>query len=362
MTEKKKKITPSGQYENIPTYISGAHTLKGHQNVLKLSANENLNGPSEKVKSYYKSLSNRLFEYPESDHYSLRQAISNSYGINADKIFCGAGSDEIIQLLCRCFCRVGEEVIYTEHGFLMYKISAIAAGAVPVKVPENGRTASVDNILKKCSKKTRIVFLANPNNPTGTMIGLDEIERLRNNMPPHTLLVLDGAYVEYVDYYDGGLALAEKFDNIFLTRTFSKIYGLGGLRVGWGYGSKEIVKVLNSVRSPFNVSSVALITAKLSVMDRDFVKVQRALNKKNRDALRKKLINLGIDIDKSFANFLLLRFSDRKKVEKVDNFLKSNGIIARRVESYGLPESLRLTIATEKICNRVYLLLKEILG
>ena len=362
MNTSNNKITPLKHYLKVPLYISGDHKIDGQENVIKLSANENLNGPSEKVKDFYRSLKNGLFEYPESDHFSLREAISNSHNIDREKIFCGAGSDEIIQLLCRCFCRIGDEVIYTEHGFLMYEISAIAVGAKPVKVSENNRIASVKNILQHCSDRTRIVFLANPNNPTGTMISLDEIQWLRENLPSHILLVLDGAYVEYVENYDGGVILAEKFDNIFLTRTFSKIYGLGGLRVGWGYGSKDIVRVLNSVRSPFNISSVGLKLAELSVLDKEFVEQQRKLNEKNRDGLRDSLIGLGIEIDKSHANFLLLRFREKAEAIKADNFLKENRVIARRVESYGLPQALRLTIATEKICNKVHTLLKELLG
>jgi len=362
MNKSKNKIRPSEQFLKVPKYISGEHAIKGQASITKLSANENLNGPSKKIKNIYGSLQGCLFEYPESDHFSLRQAISGVYNIDKEKIFCGAGSDEIIQLLCRCYCQVGDEVIYTEHGFLMYKISAIAAGAKPVKADENSRVTSVDNILSRVSNKTRIVFLANPNNPTGTMIGLNEIKRLRKKLSPNVLLVLDGAYAEYIENYDGGLKLADQFDNIFITRTFSKIFGLGGLRVGWGYGSRDIVNVLNNVRSPFNISSVGLKLAEISILDKKFVEDQRELNTKNRDNLRKKLLALGLGVDYSYANFLLLRFSEKQQVAKADNFLRKNGLIARRVESYGLPNALRLTIATEEICNRVHFLLKELLG
>ncbi len=361
MNEPKNKIIPSEQFLNVPKYISGEHSIEGQSSIIKLSANENLNGPSDKVKNIYGSLRESLFEYPESDHLSLRKAISEVYRIDKDRIFCGAGSDEVIQLLCRTLCQFGDEVIYTEHGFSMYKISAIAAGARPVEANENCRVASVENILGKVSTKTRIVFLANPNNPTGTMISLDEIKLFRKKLSPKILLVLDGAYAEYLENYDGGLKLADEFDNIFITRTFSKIYGLGGLRVGWGYGSREIVDVLNTVRSPFNISSVGLKLAEISILDKKFVEDQRELNKQNRDSLRKKLISLGLLVDKSYANFLLLRFLGKQEVVKADNFLKKNGLIARRVDSYGLPNALRLTIATEEICNRVHALLQELL-
>ena len=361
MNESKNKIVPAEQFLKVPRYISGEHSIEGQVRITKLSANENLNGPSAKVKNIFGSLEESLFEYPETDHLSLRQAISDVHKIDKEKIFCGAGSDEVIQLLCRCYCQSGDEVIYTEHGFLMYKISAIAAGARPVKADENHRVASVDNILGRVSIKTRIVFLANPNNPTGTMISLEEIKRLREKLSPNILLVLDGAYAEYIENYDGGLKLADEFDNIFITRTFSKIYGLGGLRVGWGYGSRDIVNVLNTVRSPFNISSVGLKLAEIAILDKKFVEDQREFNKENRNSLRKKLMAMGLQVDQSYANFLLLRFSDKQQLVKADNFLKKNGLIARRVEPYGLSNALRLTIATEQICNRVHSLLKELL-
>ena len=241
----------------------------------------------------------------------------------------------------------------------MYKLSALAAGAKPVKVKENNRSASIENISAAVTSRTKIIFLANPNNPTGTMISDNEIEHLLHKIPNNILLVLDGAYSEYVDSSDGGISLVNKFSNIFMTRTFSKIFGLGGLRVGWGYGAKDIINILNSVRSPFNVSSLGLKMAELSIEDVNFVIEQRELNKVNRDTLRNRLLNLGLSIDKSFANFLLLRFATEEQANTIDLFLREKGFILRKVGSYGLPNCLRLSIGNKDICERLYLALVE---
>jgi histidinol-phosphate aminotransferase len=191
------------------------------------------------------------------------------------------------------------------------------------------------------------------------MISDNEIEHLLHKIPNNILLVLDGAYSEYVDYSDGGISLVNKFSNIFMTRTFSKIFGLGGLRVGWGYGAKDIINILNSVRSPFNVSSLGLKMAELSIEDVNFVIQQRELNKVNRDTLRNRLLNLGLSIDKSFANFLLLRFVTEEQANTIDLFLREKGFILRKVGSYGLPNCLRLSIGNKDICERLYLALVE---
>ena len=343
----------------MPLYKSGESTIMGKDNVVKLSANENMNGPCNEVLTQLAYYSKNIFEYPDSDHFALRRKIGELHDIDPNRIICGAGSDEIIQLLCRCFCENNDEVIYTEHGFLMYKLSALATGAKPVEVKENRRTASIENICKAITAQTKIIFLANPNNPTGTMISEDEIEKLLNKIPSNILLVLDGAYSEYVDSFDGGISLANKFGNLFVTRTFSKIFALGGLRVGWGYGSRDITDVLNSVLSPFNVSSVGLKMAELSIADVKFVNDQRELNRVNREALRNKLLSLGLKIDQSFANFLLLRFVSEEQANTIDSFLREKGFILRKVGSYGLPKCLRLSIGKTEVCEKLYLTLAE---
>ena len=355
----RSNIKPLSHFYNMPLYKSGESTILGKDNVVKLSANENMNGPCNEVLTQLAYYSKNIFEYPDSDHFALRRKIGELHDIDPNRIICGAGSDEIIQLLCRCFCEKNDEVIYTEHGFLMYKLSALAAGAKPVEIKENNRTASVENIYAGITNRTKIIFLANPNNPTGTMISEIEIEKLLNKIPNNILLVLDGAYAEYVNSFDGGISLVNKFANLFVTRTFSKIFGLGGLRVGWGYGAKDITDVLNSVRSPFNVSSLGLKMAELSLADVNFVNEQRDLNKVNRDKLRNNLLGLGLKIDQSFANFLLLRFESEEQANKIDLSLKEKGFILRKVSSYGLPKCLRLSIGNKEICEKIYLTLAE---
>ena len=359
MENSKSNIKALSHFYNMPLYESGGSVIEGKDNVVKLSANENMNGPCHEVLNQFAYYSKNIFEYPDSNHTALRSKIGEVHNIDPSRIICGAGSDEIIQLLCRCFAERNDEVIYTEHGFLMYKLSALASGAKPVEVKEANRTASVDYICEAITARTKIIFLANPNNPTGTMISEIEIEKLLNKIPNNILLVLDGAYAEYVDSFDGGISLVNKFSNLFVTRTFSKIFGLGGLRVGWGYGSRDIIDVLNSVRSPFNVSSLGLKMAELSIADKNFVKEQRELNKVNRELLRNKLCDLGLSIDKSFANFLLLRFVSEDQTNLIDTFLKEKGFILRKVSSYGLPKCLRLSIGNKEVCEKLYLTLAE---
>ena len=227
------KILPQPGISQIELYQCGSSHIEGVSNVVKLSSNENPFGPSDAAIEAFRRTSFELHRYPSTDHAGLRAAISAEYDLDSERMICGVGSDEIITLLCQAFAGPGDEVIHTEHGFAMYRISALAAGATPVEVPERDRHTDVDAILAACSERTRLVFLANPNNPTGTMVADREIQRLVEGLPAHVLCVLDGAYVEYVEGFDGGAKLVEAHENVFMTRTFSKLYGLGGLRVGW---------------------------------------------------------------------------------------------------------------------------------
>jgi histidinol-phosphate aminotransferase len=244
-------------------------------------------------------------------------------------------------------------VVFTEHGFLMYRISTMAAGAVPVEVCERERTTDVDAILKACTRRTKLVFIANPNNPTGTMISAAEVEHLAANLPPQAILVLDGAYAEYVEGFDAGLSLIEARENVVMTRTFSKIYGLGGLRIGWGYGPKHIVDVLNRIRGPFNLSNTQLETAEVAVRDQDYVTRCRADNARMRHWLAEALAEHGVPSDTSLANFILARFASAEEAEACDIFLQSQGLLVRRVASYKLPHCLRITIGDESACRRI---------
>ena len=346
-------IRPQPGIMGIALYQGGAAQVAGIADAVKLSSNENPFGPSEKAKEAFQRAVHQLHRYPSTDHLALRRPIGDVHGLDPARIICGTGSDEILLLLCQAYAGAKDEVIYTEHGFLMYPICARSVGATPVKVAERDRTVDVDAILAAATAKTRIVFLANPNNPTGTMIGLPEIARLADGLPKRAILVLDGAYAEYVEGYDGGAALAALRPNVFMTRTFSKIYGLGGLRVGWGYGPQEIVDVLNRIRNPFNLSAAQMGAAEAAVHDRDYVARCREDNARMRTWLADTLAERGVPSDASTTNFILARFSDEDEAAACDDFLQSKGLIVRRVGAYGLPQCLRITVGDESACRRV---------
>jgi len=346
-------IRPQPGIMDIALYEGGKAHVAGMSDAVKLSSNENPFGPSDRAKDAYTRAVHKLHRYPNTDHAALREAIGDVHGLDPSRIICGVGSDEIIHMLCQAYAGPRDEVVFTEHGFLMYRISTMAAGATPVSVPERERTTDVDAILAACNTRTRLVFIANPNNPTGTMIGLPEIERLAQSLPKQAVLVIDGAYAEYVEGYDGGAQLATDRPNVFMTRTFSKIYGLGGLRIGWGYGPKAIIDVLNRVRGPFNLSTPQLDAAEAAVRDRDHMERCRDENTRLRAWLAAALAERGVPSDTSMANFILARFADTAEAEACDTWLQSQGLIVRRVAGYGLPHCLRITIGDEASCRRV---------
>ncbi len=346
-------IRPQPGIMDISLYEGGKAVVAGVSNVIKLSSNENPFGPSDRAKDAFQRSVHQLHRYPNTDHTSLREAIAETHGLDPTRVICGVGSDEIIHFLCQAYAGPQDEVVFTEHGFLMYRISAMAAGATPVEVAERERTADVDAILRACNRRTKLVFIANPNNPTGTMISAAEVERLASGLPPQAILVLDGAYAEFVDGYDGGLSLIEKRSNVVMTRTFSKIYGLGGLRIGWGYGPKQIVDVLNRIRGPFNLSNTQLDVAEAAVRDQDYVAKCRSENARLRNWLAVALAELGLPSDTSMANFVLARFASVEEAEACDAYLQKQGLIVRRVASYKLPHCLRITVGDESSCRRV---------
>ena len=356
------QIAPQPGIMEIDLYQGGAAHVAGLDNVVKLSSNENPLGPSPAAVEAYRRAAYDLHRYPSSDHSALRAAIAEVLGLDAGRIICGAGSDEIIAFLCQAYAGPGTEVVHTEHGFAMYRISALAAGATPVEVPERERVTDVDAILAACTDATRLVFIANPNNPTGTMIGLAEIERLAEGLPPQALLVLDGAYAEYVEGYDGGAALVDRRDNVVMTRTFSKLYGLGGLRIGWGYGPAHVIDVLNRVRGPFNLSQAALAAAEAVIRDRAYTDHCRAENARWRTWLADALAEIGVPSDVSLANFVLARFANQAEAEACDDYLKSQGLIVRRVAGYNLPNCLRITVGDESACRRVVHAVRQFKG
>jgi len=346
-------IKPQPGILDIELYKGGASKVEGVSNVLKLSSNENPWGPSDAAKAAAMAAAQNLHLYPATDHAALREAIGEVWDVDPDRVFCGVGSGEVLKLLSEAYAGPGDEVVFTEHGFSMYPIYAHACGATPVVVPEQDRVVDVDAILAACTAKTRLVMIANPANPTGTMISSGDVARLAENLPPKALLVLDGAYAEFVDGFDAGKALVEARDNVVMTRTFSKIYGLGGMRVGWGYAPQPIIDVLNRIRGPFNLSAPALAAATAAVRDTAHTGKCRAENAKWREWLAAKLAELGVPSDTSTANFLLARFADAAEAEACDAHLRGEGIIVRPVAGYGLPHCLRITIGDEAGCRRV---------
>lgn len=346
-------ITPQPGILEIALYEGGKAKIEGVANPIKLSSNENPFGPSPKAVAAAQATMSYLHRYPPIDHAPLRAAIGEVHGLDPERIICGVGSDEVINWLCQAYAGPGDEVIYTEHGFSMYRISALGAGATPVVAPERTRTADVEAILAACTERTRLVFIANPNNPTGTMLGDAEMARLAASLPRQALLVIDGAYSEFVEGYDGGASLVEIRENVVMTRTFSKLYGLGGLRIGWGYGPKPIIDVLNRLRAPFNLSWTQLEAAEAAVRDREHAAFCLAENARLRIWLAEALRQSGVDCDPPLANFVLARFRDRGEAEACDLFLQSRGLIVRRVGGYGLPHCLRITIGNQADCEKV---------
>lgn len=347
------KLTPQPGIMDIALYQGGQSTLAGHAEPLKLSSNENPFGPSPKAVAAAAAEMAVMHRYPSTDHASLRAAIAAANGLDAERVICGVGSDEIIHFLCQAYAGPGSEVIHTEHGFAMYRISALAAGALPVEVAERDRLVDVDAILATVTPATRLIFIANPANPSGTLLPLAEVERLADGLPGDCLLVLDSAYVEFAEGYDGGQALAETRANVFITRTFSKLYGLGGLRVGWGYGATEVIEVLNRIRGPFNLSGAALAGAEAALADTDWVADCLRINAEERSRLTGALRQLGIACDDSAANFVLARFADEAEATAADAYLKEQGIIVRHPKSYKLPQCLRITVGRPEDNSRV---------
>jgi histidinol-phosphate aminotransferase len=346
-------IRPQPGILEIALYEGGQSQIAGRMEVLKLSSNESPHGPSPKAVDAFRAAAAALHRYPSTDHLGLRTAIGAVHGLDPDRIVCGVGSDEVLQMIAQAYAGPGDEIIVTAHGFSMYPILARMVGAVPVTVPERERVVDVDAILGAVTEMTRIVFIANPANPTGTMLGGDALERLSAGLPENVILVHDGAYAEFEAGFDGGASLVDAHPNVVMTRTFSKIHGLGGLRIGWGYAEREIIDVLNRIRQPFNLSGAQLAAAEAAVRDTDYAEWCRAENARLRDWLRGALAAAGVAADATHTNFVLARFADAAEAEAADAVLKAEGIIVRRVASYGLPHCLRITVGTETDCARV---------
>lgn len=312
------QLTPQPGIMDIALYQGGKSHIAGHQDVLKLSSNENPFGPSPAAMAAVGAAVSNLHRYPTTDQAALRGAIGEVWGLDPARIICGAGSDEILSWICYAYAGPGDEVLYHEHGFSMYRITALAAGARPVSVPETNRTVDIDKLLAGVTDRTKIVFVTNPGNPTGTCLQNDALARLADALPAHVLLVLDGAYAEFAEGHDGGAAVVRDRENVIMTRTFSKLYGLGGLRIGWAYGAQFVIDVLNRVRGPFNLSGVQLAAAEAAVRDHGFVEQCLTANAEVRARLTEALIGRGIAVDPSTANFVMARFANEATAGAVD--------------------------------------------
>ena len=344
-------LTPRPGIMGIKPYVGGEAEIPGHNRVIRLASNENPLGCSPRAAAAYATLADEMHRYPDGGASGLRETIARSEGLDAARIVCGAGSDELIVMLVRAYAGLGDEVLHSAHGFLMYAISAKSVGATPVVAPERDLTADADALLGCVSAKTRLVFLANPNNPTGSYLPEVELRRLRAGLPEHVLLVIDAAYAEYVTEadYDPGTALVEDFDNVVMIRTFSKIHGLASLRLGWAYCPGEVADVLNRLRGPFNVSQAAQAAGVAALGDRDHVTRSREHNSRWRAWFMERMAACGLTPCPSAGNFVLVRFpaAPGRSADGALEYLKEQGILVRQMAPYGLPDSLRITIGTE---------------
>ena len=304
----------------IDPYVPGKSTAPGVARVFKLSSNETPLGPSPKAIAAYRAVGEHLEDYPDGAATALREAIGRAFGLDPGRIVCGAGSDDLLNLIADAYLSDGDEAIHTTHGFLVYPIATLGSGATPVVTAEKNYTADVDAMLAAVSERTKVVFLANPNNPTGTYVPFDEVKRLHRGLPPHVLLVLDAAYAEYVrrNDYEAGIELVATSDNVVMCRTFSKIYGLAGLRLGWLYGPAHVADAINRIRGPFNVNAPAIAAGIAALDDSAHVEAARAHNDRWLAWLQQEIRKLGLDGDAQHREF------------RADPFSRPNGTYGRR--------------------------------
>lgn len=348
---------------SLKPYVGGASGIEGKDRVIKLSSNESAFGTNPAAVQACRDYAEKLFRYPDGGSTDLRQAIAETYGLDADRIVCGNGSDELIGLLCHAYLGSQDEVIITQYAFSMYRLYAVGCGACPVTVPEKDFKVDPQALFKVVTSKTKMIFIANPGNPTGTYLSLDELRAFCHKLPENIMVVIDAAYAEFVgkDNYSAGAELVDEFPNVVMLRTFSKIYGLGGVRLGWCYASKEITDVLNRIRGPFNVNAVAQVAGIAALKDRAFVQKAFDHNRKWLERLPSELEAVGLRMTLSVTNFVLVHFPEdsEKSAEKADDFLRDQGIIVRRVVSYGLPNALRITIGNDEEMEKVLAALKK---
>ena len=350
---------------DIAAYVPGKSGAKGAK-VHKLSSNESPIGSSRKAIEAYKAAAQTLELYPDGSASQLRNAIAGRFGLKAENIVCGAGSDELLQLIAHAYLSPGDEAIYSQYGFLVYPIAIQSNGATAVVAPERDYLADVDAILARVTPRTKIIFLANPNNPTGRYLPFSEVKRLHVGLPTLVLLVLDAAYAEYVrrNDYEAGIELVATSDNVVMTRTYSKIFGLAALRLGWAYCPSHVADVLNRVRGPFNISAPAIAAGVAAIEDHDFVERAVAHNEQWLPWLTQELSALGLEVTPSVGNFVLVHFPvhPTHNAHAADAFLQEHGFVVRRMDAYGLPQALRITIGTEEANRGLVACLKELLS
>jgi histidinol-phosphate aminotransferase len=336
----------------IAPYVGGEAALPGFAQPIRLASNENPLGTSAAAIAAYRDCATRLNRYPDGNATALREAIGRAHGLDPARIVCGAGSDELLGLIVRAYAGPGEEVLVSRHGFLVYPLAALSAGATPVTAPEAGLTVDVDALLARAGERTRALLIANPSNPTGTFLPPAQIRRLREALPETVLLVLDAAYAEYVtgEDYEAGAALVDAHDAVVMTRTFSKIYGLAALRLGWAYCPRAVADVLNRLRGPFNVSDPAQAAGIAALADRAFLDHVRDHTRAWRDWLAGRVEAAGLIAHPSVANFVLVEFpaDPARNSAAALAFLKGRGILVRGMGAYRLPQCLRITIGREE--------------
>ncbi|HWL31551.1 MAG TPA: histidinol-phosphate transaminase [Xanthobacteraceae bacterium] len=350
----------------IDAYVPGKSSAPGVEKIYKLSSNETPLGPSPKAAAAYAAVGRHLEDYPDGSASELREAIGRVFGLDPARIVCGAGSDDLLNLIARAYLSDGDEAIHTTHGFLVYPIATLGTGAKPVEAPETNYTADVDAILARVTPKTKVVFLANPNNPTGTYLPFDEVKRLHKGLPPNVLFVLDAAYAEYVQRndYEAGLELVATSDNVVMTRTFSKIHGLAALRLGWMVGPAHVIDAINRIRGPFNVNSAAIAAGTAAIEDAAHQQRSRDHNGKWLAWLTDEIGKLGLKVTPSVANFLLIHFpqDEGRTAAEANAFLMKRGLILRQVGAYKLPHALRMSVGSEEANRLVVQALAEFLG
>lgn len=355
--------SPKAGIMDIAAYVPGKETVAGVAKIYKLSANETPFGPSPHALEAYRHAAERLSIYPDGQATVLREAIAQVNGLNPANIICGNGSDEILSLICHTYLSAGDESIITQHGFAIYEIQTLAAGGKAIKVEEKDYRVDVDAILAAVTPRTKIVFIANPANPTGTYLPFAEVKRLHAGLPKNVILVLDAAYAEYVrrNDFDAGIELVSANENVVMTRTFSKIHGLSALRIGWGYAPLHMIDAMNRIRGPFNMNGAALAAGAAAIRDRNHVETSVAYNSQWAEWLTEELTKIGLQVTPSVTNFLLIHFPDdaAKSAAKADEWLSSYGYILRRVGGYGFPNALRLTIGPEEANRGVIAALTE---